>query len=121
MHRKLNDSCLRRLSGGSFQSRGREEPRGGVHARSPPCNRPHPHTHACTPRDKLYETKLIQKLRRKAGGMDAEKLAAAGGAGVALGAAAADEEDQEDDHVTRLMDSYVKATSVQEQNQDEHM
>lgn len=70
-------------------------------------------------RDKLEETKLLQRMRKKTSGMGADKLAQAG---PAVARAVSEEPDADaPEHVARLMDSYVKATTIQESNDDEHM
>ncbi len=68
-------------------------------------------------REKIEETRLLQKLRKKTAGMGAEKLAMAG--------SIVEEEFQEPqteaESMVKLMDSYVKATTVREADEDIHM
>ena len=70
-------------------------------------------------RERMEETRLIQKQRKKTGGMDAEKLAVAGPAVRSM----PDEEPAQQDSATvaKLMDSYVKATTVRETDEDPQM
>ncbi|GAX82717.1 hypothetical protein CEUSTIGMA_g10143.t1 [Chlamydomonas eustigma] len=69
-------------------------------------------------RTKLEETKLIQKQRRKFGGVDAEKLSAANGP---LSMIDEIPENTEADTGAKLMDSYVKATTVRQTDEDPQM
>ncbi len=74
-------------------------------------------------RDKLEETKLLQRLRKKHMGMDAQKLAASGGPHSTVLADLLEEKAPEDDtgNVAKLMNSYVKATTVRDTDEDPHM
>lgn len=71
-------------------------------------------------RDKLSEIRLLQKMRKRGTGMDAESLAAPTSTSQPLHAADVNEPPES---IAMLRDSYVKATAVlsKEADEDEHM
>ncbi|KAG1650880.1 hypothetical protein FOA52_009422, partial [Chlamydomonas sp. UWO 241] len=69
--------------------------------------------------ERLEETKLIQRQRKKAVGTDASKLALVGSDGIVEEVES--EEDEEDYNLVRLMNSYVKETGVRKVDDDKHM
>jgi hypothetical protein len=79
-----------------------------------------PESDAKSLKDKLEETRLIQRQRKKFGGTSADKLAVSGPVAV-VEEEVVPQVDGEERAMAKLMNSYVKATTVRDTEEDPQM